>query len=158
MTLAPEPVPPTSELRSRVFSYSPEQIGLQESQTGSVWALIMETGYAEAVVSLVVIADGTISLYFGSGGGVIGAGEHQPVLDAAGVLLHGANIELPKLLAVAAPSLPRVGEVKFYARTYKGLFMAACPEEELATGAHPLWQLYGAAQDVITAIRENTPT
>jgi hypothetical protein len=39
-----------------------------------ILALLMETGYPEAVATLVAVADGTSSLYFSNGGGFIGVG------------------------------------------------------------------------------------
>jgi hypothetical protein len=46
-------------------------------------ALLMETGYDKAIVSLVAIADETVSLYVSNGGGIIGAGQHESVREAA---------------------------------------------------------------------------
>jgi len=63
------------DMRNLVFSLSPERIGLAKDTEEPI-AILMETGYPEAVASLVCIADGTTSLYLSSGGGVIGAGEH----------------------------------------------------------------------------------
>lgn len=37
----------------------------------------METGYEEAVFSLRCITEGSISIYFSNGGGMIGIGEHE---------------------------------------------------------------------------------
>ncbi len=42
----------------------------------------METGYREAVATLVGVVDGTSSLYFSNGGGFIGAGSHAAVAEA----------------------------------------------------------------------------
>ena len=38
-----------------------------------VWGVVMETGYPEAVVTLVSLGDRTTSLYFSNGGGIIQA-------------------------------------------------------------------------------------
>lgn len=157
MPLAPKPEPPTSELRTKAFSVKASDLGLDEAQTGKVWGVIMETGYLEAMFSLVVFGESTTSIYFGNGGGIIGAGEHASVRQAAGSLLKAANANLLKLVPVQAPSLPHVGEVKFYFQTYAGLYTASAQEEILGNGKHQLSPLFYAAHAVITAVRENTP-
>ena len=43
----------------------------------------MELGLAEGTATVMTVADGSVSLYLSSGGGVIGAGEHAAVDDAA---------------------------------------------------------------------------
>ena len=49
----------------------------------------------ESVASLVSIADGTTSLYFSNGGGIIGAGQHQKVRDASARLIALVDILYP---------------------------------------------------------------
>ena len=44
---------------------------------------LMETGYPRAVATLVVVADGSTSLYLSNGGGTIGAGQHARVRSAS---------------------------------------------------------------------------
>lgn len=157
MTLTPEPLPPTSKLRTHAFSVRPSELGLNEAETGKVWGVIMETGYPEALFSLVVFGEGTTSIYFGNGGGIIGAGEHAPVRAAAAKLLTAAGDNLSKLMPVQAPTLPEIGEVKFYFRTHLGLYAASAQEDLLGEGKHQLSALFYLAHGVITAVRENTP-
>ncbi len=157
MPLTPEPTPPTSELRAKAFSVKPSDLGLKEAETGKVWGFIMETGYPETLFSLVVFGEGTTSIYFGNGGGIIGAGEHASVRSAGTELLKVANQNLAQLKPVQAPKLPHVGEVTFYFRTHSGLFAATAQEELLGEGKHHLSPLFYLAHNVITAVRENTP-
>ena len=49
-----------------------------EPWTGAGLAM-MEMGMERAVASIVAIADGTVSMYLSTGGGLIGAGEHEAV-------------------------------------------------------------------------------
>ena len=62
-------------LRQQILRLTPDQLG--ESAYAPILALLMETGYSEAVATLVGVVDGTTSLYFSNGGGVIGAGAPQ---------------------------------------------------------------------------------
>src|SRR5260221_10600578 len=63
-----------SGLRNMIFSITPDSIGVKLKEPGEVWGVVMETGYPKAVATLVALADGTVSLYFSNGGGLIGPG------------------------------------------------------------------------------------
>jgi len=65
------------EMRDRVLALDPASIGLIQSGPNQVWGALMETGHPEAVSTLVVLGDGTVSLYFSNGGGIIGLGQHE---------------------------------------------------------------------------------
>lgn len=80
--IASETTPPemSEELRTMVLNLSPKDIGLNKDNfPHSVFAIMMETGVAEGSYTLSSIADGSTSLYFSNGGGIIGGGEHQSV-------------------------------------------------------------------------------
>jgi hypothetical protein len=141
-----------SELRQQVLQLTPDQLG-DEVAEGPLVALLMETGYPEAVATLVAVADGTTSLYFSDGGGVVGAGEHAMVADANRRLLEVTGSFLFQLSDVSDPSPPAEGLTQFVAVTRDGLRGAGAPEEELGEGQHALSQLFYAGQDVITQIR-----
>lgn len=81
------------EMRERVFAVKPDEIGLSKSNySAEVWGILMETGFkGGGAYSLVVLADGTTSLYFSTGAGVIGAGQHEQVRKASMHFLAGAN-------------------------------------------------------------------
>jgi hypothetical protein len=88
-------VPPdqmTGELRSMVLNLNPKDIGItKDNFPHPVFAIVMETGFPEGSFTLSSIADGTTSLYFSSGGGIIGGGEHENVRKASTYLLSGAQ-------------------------------------------------------------------
>lgn len=116
-------------------------------------ALLMETGYPEAVATPVGIVDGTSSLYFSNGGGFIGAGAHAAVAEASGRWLETGQEFLPQLSAVSDPPLPDERLTQFVAVTRDGLRGAVAPEEEPGEGRHALSPLFHAGHDVITQIR-----
>ena len=151
------PSAPVSEnpLRAMVFNVTAEEIGLTfTSHPSPVWGLIMELGLASGVTTLVALADGTTSLYFSSGGGIIGAGENSRVRDAAAAWLAMAaeHLTLFQLTADTAPPAP--GRVVLYAKSFRGLQRLEAGEVELATHQHPAAPLFHAGQAVLTTIRE----
>ena len=124
-----------------------------EEPWGGAGVAMMEIGMDRAVASVVAIADGTVSMYTSTGGGVIGAGAHAAVrgeaarfrtviADSRGLLTPSADFPLP------AP-----GEVRFQARIGQDGFTAAAPESALRAGRHPLSTVYAAGQDLLTEIR-----
>jgi hypothetical protein len=153
----PEPVGVIRGLRERALSVTAEELGLApSSERPRVWGVLMETGYAEALVILLVLAEGTTSLYFGTGGGVIGAGEHERVRRVATAFLSQAERQQPDLVPTTDYPLPTVGQVRFYVRTFADTRTGEASEEALGNGQHPLSRLFLAGHEVIAAIRESS--
>jgi hypothetical protein len=139
-------------LRRQVLQLTPDQLGAAVADAPIV-ALLMETGYPEAVATLVGVADGTTSLYFSNGGGFIGAGTHPTVAEASRRWLEAGRTFLPELSEVADPPLPDIGMTQFVAVTAEGLRAAVTPEDDLGENRHPLSPFFHAAHEVITQIR-----
>lgn len=113
----------------------------------------MELAVDGATATVVAIADGTVSMYLSTGGGVIGAGEHAAVraeaqrfrtvvADSRGLLARTADFPLP------AP-----GQVRFHAWVGDDRFTGMATEAVLRGGRHQLAPLYAAGQDLLTEIR-----
>jgi len=148
----------TQDLRSRLFSSMPGEFKIAPGPGHEhVWAVLMETGYPEAVASLVTVADGTTSLYFSNGGGIIGAGQHPSVRASAERFLTLVDAQVGQLAIADDHPIPSVGRVRFYARTFTGLRTAEAAESDLGEGRHPLSPLFYAGHAVITAIRKVSP-
>jgi len=141
-------------LREQVFSAKPADLGLKPTSAGSVWGLVMETGYPEAVVTLVTLSDGTVSLYFSNGGGIIGLGPHEGPRKAAENLLSFAPQYIANCTKTESYPLPKKGATRFYILTYVGVFTAEVPEDELGYNRHTLSPLFHKAHDVIAEARK----
>ncbi len=114
----------------------------------------METGYPEAVATLAVFAEGSTSLYFSSGGGVIGAGEHESVRETHGPFFAEAEARLGAFTKATDTPLPTEGRVRFYVRTFRGTLTADALEEDLGEMRHELSDLFHAGHSVLSAVRE----
>ena len=142
-------------LRAQAFAVDGNDVGAHNPRGApSIWGLIMETGYPKGVASLVTFSDGTTSMYFSNGGGVIGAGQHVTVRAASKELLRRANTYIKEFTPAADHPLPAVGRVRFYARTFGGLLSADAEENELGGGHHRLSPLFYAAHQVIAELRQ----
>ncbi len=145
-------------LRSMALGLDPATI---QAPAGEPWTgaaiAAMEIGLPDGIATIVAIADGTVSMYLSTGGGVIGAGEHASVRGAGGRfrtivaesrgLLHG-TLDFP---------LPEAGQVRFHARIADHDYTGVATEEALRSGRHPISALYAAGQDLLTEIRLSTP-
>jgi hypothetical protein len=153
-TLASDPAQVAIDLRNKIFNLSSDEIGpIIYGGLPDVWGAVTEIGYPQTCVSLVTLADGTTSLYFGHGGGVIGGGGYKQVLNASSILLGGYQHYLEQMTPTSSYPVPDPGRVKFYALTYSGLHVIDVSEDDLRTETHELSLLFKAAHEVITELR-----
>ena len=108
------------------------------------FGILMETGYAKAVASLVVFAEGSTSLYFSNGGGIIGAGEHACVRATLAPFFKAAEAHVGAFAPAASTPLPGRGRVRFYLRTFQGTLSAEADEQDLGQMRHALSPLFHA--------------
>jgi hypothetical protein len=144
-------------LREQLLSLTPERLGLDPPPRGPrVIAGLMELGSPDGTVTLAVVADGTTSLHFASGGGVLEPGESAPLRAAGSAFLAQVDAGLDVLVpAGRAPlPLPGAGEVRFHALTSEGPRTAGAPLADVARADHPLRALYLAGQRVIGELRD----
>jgi hypothetical protein len=148
-----EPAQTYLQLRSRILSLSPAEIGLTtSSKTPHVWGVLMETGYTVGTATLVSLADGTTSLYYSTGGGMLGSGEYTPVAEASKALVAQAENHLQHVSSANEFPLPAVGQVRFILLTYTGILTAEASEETIASSTHPLSPLFMRAHEILTQL------
>ena len=143
----------TASLRDMILRNPPDELGFAPGKDTELYGVLMETGYDSAIATIVSLADGTTSMYFSSGGGTIGAGEHERVANATRAFVAAAA----DFLSYAEPTTdfpsPALGEVRFQFLTFGGGLTAAAPEDDLGNQRDALSPLFYAGQDVITEIR-----
>jgi hypothetical protein len=150
----PEPTKTIKDLRRSVLSLSPGDIGLTQPIDGpTVWGILMETGYPRGLATLVVLADGTTSLYLGHGGGMIGGGEHDNVRAASMKFLASAEQYQKALEPTKSFPYPHVGKVRFTVLTFSGPLTAEADENDLGNGTHELSNLFYPGHEVLTELR-----
>jgi hypothetical protein len=141
-------------LRESVFATTADGIGIVDGNiASSVWGLVMESGYSEAVASLVALADGTVSLYFSNGGGMIGLGSREGPQRASRTLLETAPRFLGYCERTNKYPLPRKECVRFYLFSRDLTFTAEAADADLSADQHPFSPLFHAAHELITEIR-----
>ena len=150
-----DPKPIYLALRGKLLETDPASVGLVPSTDGRrVWAVVMDTAFPEGVASLVVVADGTTSLYTSTGGGTIGAGTHESVAVVSRAFLDRVDGALDLLVPASSFPLPTTGRVRFCVLTFDGGRTAEADEQDLGEGRHPLSGLFLSGHDVLTELHE----
>jgi hypothetical protein len=142
-----------SGLRHQALSIKRSEIGLETTSEDPAWGVLMETGYDGTTVSLLALADGTTSLYFSNGGGVIGGQAHEEVRRANAAFLSEANHSLKQLKSCTSFPIPEPAHTVFYVFTDSGILTDNALESDLGYNRHPLSPLFHAGHEVITQLR-----
>jgi len=142
------------DLRMRLLGSDPASFGLKPSaDLPRVWAALMEIGMPNGSASVVAVADGSASMYTGTGGGMIGAGEHESVRAPARAFLQTIEKLLDAIPVAEAAPTSRDGEYAFVALTFDGMRRAVDREAALSQGSHPLLAAFVAGHELVTAMR-----
>jgi hypothetical protein len=141
-------------LRGRLFLTDPKTLGLSSDGEERFWGMMVDIGIENGVATLVVLRDGSISLYLSNGGGVIGLGQHDALHEKAAKIL-----ELAESFSLEGPeaerdTLPSEGFTRFNFLGYNGVRAVEEDDQELEDGAHALSPLYNAAHDLLAAAED----
>jgi hypothetical protein len=158
-TMKPDEAPEVAfaNLRRKAFETPAQRLG----QAGDVpenqaFGWVMEMGLSSSVVTLVCFADGDASVYYQTGGGMIGGIAHESTRKAAKEFVASAAKVLPALSRVSGlPPLPEQDKVRFSALTPRGVLTTEIGREALG-GTQPdaLSALYYSGQQVVSEMRE----
>ena len=145
----------TEELRKHVLSGKAKDFGIDAaSLPNGVWGIVMDTRYPEGPATVVALADGSASLYLGSGSGVIGGGAHESVRTAAKAAIAVAAKQIRLLHVTTDFSMPTVAHTRLLYLTPSGVYASdSINEETLGNNQHQLSTVFYAVQNVITALR-----
>jgi hypothetical protein len=138
------------EWRALAFSVpvKPENRGL-----GPVQVLIADWHRGNGIVTLVLVDDGSASLYFSNGSSILGSGELPKVLNVASELMRLANQYQPEAQQVNTNILPDSGQLQFYFQKADSLYwLPAGTDPSKASNA--IIELFKAMNNVISCIRE----
>ncbi|REJ87880.1 MAG: hypothetical protein DWQ35_20810 [Planctomycetota bacterium] len=141
-------------LREQALGLEGDAIDHVDVDKSEIIALLMETGYPEAIASLVVVADGTTSLYFSNGGGIIGAGEHEAVRDASKAFLSSGAEYRTRATRVESFPPPKRDHVRFYFVTGNAIYSTEALENDLGNDRHDFSELFFHGHAVISAMQQ----
>jgi hypothetical protein len=150
-----------TSLRQLALRVRAADLGLTDLADASPFGMVMDMSVNSGFATLVCFLNGEASLYFSSGGGVIGAGQKvKAVHDIAKQVVAFAGQLVPFLSKTTASDLPAAGMIRFYVLTPAGTYFGEDWEADLQQRKTQLAELYAAGQSVITEFRpllENPP-
>lgn len=154
MSAKPPDDPPDVLLRDMLVTAKPSDFRIEpDSELPHVWAALMEMRMGGVIVSLAAVREGTTSLYFSNGGGIIGGGGHESVRSANRELLVFVESELALFVPVERPLEVIDAAVSFAVLTHEGMRGARDEEVKLKERRSPLWPAFYLGHAVITALR-----
>jgi hypothetical protein len=121
---------------------------------GAVRGVVMDWNLGDGVATLVAIDDGTVSLFMGAGGDVIGAGGKPSVAAAATRFLSEADRVRDGFASSTSGAGPGRDSVRFYVLTDTATLAAPSIDAATSGRAAALGPLNEAAQALIAEIRK----
>lgn len=112
----------------------------------------METGHPGLTETLVLVCDGTSSVYVSNGQGVIGGHGFESVRKANDEFIRLANRDRQHFRPTEASPIPDTGSTCFYARMDAGLLFYGAPQASFIDSQHPLGELFQAGQEALTQL------
>jgi hypothetical protein len=146
---------PYHGLRKMAFDIKPESLGVTLDNDEQVYGAIIDMGMnSNNVCTMVCFIDGTASLYFSTGGGFIGAGEHEDVRKAAGSFLVSIHQVLPVMRKTDCFDIvPIENHHIFYLLTRAGVYTIDIDLDDYSKSKETYF-LFSLAQMVLSEIRK----
>jgi hypothetical protein len=143
------------DLRRQALETTAGNLALQgELKPNEPWGALMEMGIPSSVVTLACFADGNASLYYKTGGGMIGGISHENVRKAAQEFTTLARKALPRMRRTTTYPLPEPDKVRFYVLTSRGIYATETDRETLGETESELSALFYSGQEVVAQMRE----
>lgn len=113
-----------ASMRKLAFSFTHEDMGVKLGNDYQVFGAVVDMGISSSdTATMICFIDGTTSLYFSNGGGIIGAGQHEAVKNAVLKFLEECYQTLPVTKqAESIDILPEENHHTFYLFTKAGVF------------------------------------
>jgi hypothetical protein len=145
---------PYKGLRAMALGLNPADVGVvTTSDSPQVFGVVMDMGMSPGTATIVALADGTTSMYTSSGGGTIGAGQHQSVADATRNLISVAQANLQYFDGKHSDKLPKSEHTSITILTTVGTKSLAAATNDFGYRRIPGSDVFHAANDVITQLR-----
>lgn len=143
-----------AKMRAMSFDVKPADLHITRENHGQIYGVFMETGLNTAAYSVRCFKDGTISIYFTNGGGLIGIGEHEQARARGIELISFSENFKKRARKVTTRDLPSPGETFFYLLSFDGVYLLSVKTDDIEDENNELYPLYMKAQDVITEARK----
>lgn len=156
----PRTVKPPEEvfagLRKEALETSPMNVGMAgQIQDDQPYGMLMEMTIANSVVTLACFGSGDASVFYQTGGGMVGGISHEPVRKAAKEFVAQAQKVVARMKKTNEYPLPSPDSVRFYALTPKGVLTTETSRQSLSSESpNALSALFYSGQEVVSQMRQ----
>ena len=148
----PGPAQIYQELRHQAFGVTAESLGVH-SGDDQILGVIIESGIAGTVVTLVALVDGTISMYLPTGPIIIGSGEWPEARKAGANAIECGRHFAPEMRLVSDFNHPTEGSICFFVLGTEGVRSHMDTVEHLVDPFNPYNPFFLAANQLLTEVR-----
>ena len=142
------------DLRKMFLTTSAEQVGIQRSKEyPRVWGVAADWPIGEHIATIVLLADGSASVYTTGTFGIIGGIGHETVRASATKLIREAERHFDDSTPTQDFSYPTHDRVRFFFTTFTGVRVIDTDSASLSERRSKYFELFDAAQDVLTQLR-----
>lgn len=140
-----------ADLRSRAFNMEPMR---EQCSPTEPFGFINEFWQGSAVVTLAAFETGDVSLYFSTGGGILGGVGKPELAELARKVIGELGEIVPDLERTDETRIPEAGEFCFYVLTPSGRFAARAKATEMVARDGAVVKLVRLGGALITKVRE----
>ena len=147
---------PYETLRSLALGFKAEELEEYMEYEDQVYLAVVDISTADGTATLICVIDGSVSLYFSNGGGVIGIGHAYEEVEQEGMSLLAGASEITHLLPIASDlDLPKNELTAVHLLTKDGVYKAEFDMYDDQNSEEHIQYLNYLIQRVLTAIRES---
>lgn len=141
-------------LRNQALKIKPYDLHLDVTSNDQVYAAIVDIPINDKIATLCCVFDGTVSLYYCNGGGLLGLGQrYDTVRKSSGSLLISAGQTIPFLQYAYDVSVVRDGKAHVFLLVRDGIFQETIDMNHIDTEEKHKKFLNFLIQNVINSIR-----
>ena len=145
---------PYTDMRKMAFSVTAEQLGLQiPNDSIKVYGIISDLDMGGVTATIVTYLTGDASIYLSSGGGFIGAGQHESVQKVTKEFVENGHLISFKGKQFENPDLPTNGNAIFYFLSNMGQTRIKVSISKMESGESEYSKLFADLNNVMTEIR-----
>jgi hypothetical protein len=144
---------PYVDMRNMAFTVTSEQLGINQIDKNEVYGIVSEMDMDGGSVTVVTYVTGDASIYLSSGGGFIGAGQHESVQKVVKEYVKNGQNYLEKATKVEKSELPKSGMANFNFLTKNGIYSISQSLNGLESGKSEFSNLFAELNEVITEVR-----
>ncbi|MGV6831656.1 MAG: hypothetical protein ACWA5P_08865 [bacterium] len=145
---------PYMDLRKMALTVTAEQLGFQIPEDSiKVYGIVSDLDMGGGTATVVTYLTGDASIYLSSGGGFIGAGQHESVKKVTKEFVENGHLISFKGNQFENPDLPTSGNANFYFLSNMGQTRITESISKMESGESEFSNLFAELNNVMTEIR-----